>query len=484
MDRNFQCRLYITTWRDQPLEYVTLSHRWGGSNVLSLVQRNLRSMLDGISIDILPQTFKDAIYITRKLGFRYLWIDSLCIIQDNTNDWHNQARDMANIYSNCVFTIAALWGNDSHSGCFVERNPLATLACNIGTSDALGGSLFATSANSSQDRCLAKVKPSPLLERAWVLQERLLSPRILYYGPWELHWECEQREANEISPDHLENTWPLLEDGNTKSVRSHFRNLKPVSPIGKYLTHEEHKRSDWTTYDLWVGIKELYWKSKLTYHSDSLVAISGVTSAIEKATGITFASGLLLNFLQVELLWSVQNPEETSRSLLCQSWSWASVRAAHFTPFHTIITPLHPSKLNLSTKLLSDFSDIRDRKDEAELVLRGPLLPGDLHRNFNGDIQSRNSRLSGANFILDCSTLDLEDTVCLIIVQYSGSGVRPCRPRYEGLDNDSCAAGLILSRSDHRKSKFLRLGIWTAVPWSTELGEGIESTDIQTVILV
>ena len=134
----------------------------------------------------LPLTFQHAISITRKLGYQYLWIDSLCIIQDSNKDWHVESLDMKRVYQMSALTIGAARGADSYAGCFVERQPLAHFPCRIAQ---LSTGFLMT----PFDREMPGKSPphaltgAALFDRSWVLQERMLSPRTLYYGPKGLH---------------------------------------------------------------------------------------------------------------------------------------------------------------------------------------------------------------------------------------------------------------------------------------------------------
>jgi hypothetical protein len=115
--------------------YFVLSHCWGGANVLKLTQSSLPSMLNSVSFSSLPKTFQDAIYTTLELGYSYLWIDSLCIIQDSTLDWAAQSAIMGDIYYNAILCIAAVASRSGSDGCFRPRNPLSSFACKLGIKD-------------------------------------------------------------------------------------------------------------------------------------------------------------------------------------------------------------------------------------------------------------------------------------------------------------------------------------------------------------
>jgi hypothetical protein len=90
----------------QPGHYRTLSHCWVGRKVLETTSETLANHLDNIPFDSLDALFRDAVRVCRFLGFRYLWVDSLCIRQKNQADWEEEATKMDNIYENAFFTIA------------------------------------------------------------------------------------------------------------------------------------------------------------------------------------------------------------------------------------------------------------------------------------------------------------------------------------------------------------------------------------------
>lgn len=103
--------------------YMTLSHCWGSNEILRLLRGNLDSLCKSIRLESLPKTFKDAMRITRDLGIRYLWIDSLCIIQDSPDDWLQEAAAVSYVYKNSFCNIAATGAADGSQGCFFSRNP-------------------------------------------------------------------------------------------------------------------------------------------------------------------------------------------------------------------------------------------------------------------------------------------------------------------------------------------------------------------------
>jgi hypothetical protein len=111
--------------------YLTLSHRWGGVDVIKLTKDTLDPFLMGIPLERLPRNFLDAVLVTVHLGFKFLWIDSLCIIQDSETDWQQESMKMGKVYRHARCTIAAVEARNSHGGLFRERNELGLTSCQL-----------------------------------------------------------------------------------------------------------------------------------------------------------------------------------------------------------------------------------------------------------------------------------------------------------------------------------------------------------------
>jgi hypothetical protein len=168
--------------------YFTLSYRWNqsGAALFQTVKSNLAAYNLSIPLPKLPQTMKDAILITRRFGIRYLWIDALCIIQDSEGDWQAEAKEMARIYKNSLLTIAAAADiTEETQGCFRPRTRLQIrpFDANFPWPSGFVRYIFA-------DRRVTQDAARPLSAldtRSWVLQEQLLSPRVLSYSNGELY---------------------------------------------------------------------------------------------------------------------------------------------------------------------------------------------------------------------------------------------------------------------------------------------------------
>jgi hypothetical protein len=197
---------YVTLFEPESYEkdhYAALSHCWGDVVPIRTTKANYEQMKEGILISELPKTFRDAIKIAETLHVSYLWIDSLCIIQDSEEDWAAEAEKMSDVYRNATFTIAAHGSADSNGGCFVagasRQNRSSTIQCmnkaGVKTDIHIRLSGFR---EPSRDEGLAhiakgnknKPMPSRLSTRGWVFQERLLSQRTLHYTGSELVFEC------------------------------------------------------------------------------------------------------------------------------------------------------------------------------------------------------------------------------------------------------------------------------------------------------
>lgn len=159
--------------------YLTLSHCWGPATFLTLNKENLELFRESIPITALSRAFQDALYMTVELGFNYLWIDSLCIVQDDTTDWLNEAKLMGQVYKNAACNLSASGFESGVHGFLLERRTSdpspPSIHLNWGNlrSTALrhrSGKEFAI----SQTSPWLEIWDAPLFNRAWVLQEQIL----------------------------------------------------------------------------------------------------------------------------------------------------------------------------------------------------------------------------------------------------------------------------------------------------------------------
>jgi hypothetical protein len=331
--------------------YITLSHVWGRIRILTTTVATLDERFNEITIESLPRTFQDVVSIARQLSIRYVWIDSLCIIQDSASDWSTESAKMGEYYTNSYFTVAAVSASDSSVGCFSERDLLKVTPCpmNIQLPESDGG-VGRTSATIDFLRLTFGDDPSektdgfqrpPLWQRAWVVQERLLSTRLLQFSDVQMSWKCRSEKASERVPEgstrYINGS---NEDGILKPILLELRELIPYSMAGSDDNRTEKRplmnpgsgtvaeRKD--LYDAWYDLVMLYGKCDLTISSDIFPAISGIVKSISRASGDEFVAGLWKRDMHRGLLWTA--PDSTAsrrdvRQYRAPSWSWASLPA-------------------------------------------------------------------------------------------------------------------------------------------------------------
>lgn len=273
--------------------YLTLSHCWGGANIVKLKQENLVQFHKRIPPELLPKTFFDAIRITLLLGYEYLWIDSLCIIQDSTEDWLQQSKVMGSVYRNSTLTIAAVGAKDSHGGCFLASRDMRSVS-KLGWT----GELSLLKTNEME-------KEQPLHRRALVLQEQCLSVRTLNFGIHEISWDCIETRASTSEPVLQSNLYSI-------STKRCFEDL--LLSVSKHL---------WILY--WWQLVHNYTNRKATFSTDRWEAIRGLAAEVERANGRTLLYGLWSDRIKFELLWETKGVGTQRLNIGAPSWSWLSV---------------------------------------------------------------------------------------------------------------------------------------------------------------
>jgi hypothetical protein len=307
----------------EKVEYLTLSHCWGQYVPKKLLKQNLTSMERSILLDELSPTFRDALYATRQLGRRYIWIDSLCIIQNSEEDWQSESALMGHIYSDSYCNLAASASRDGSEGLFRERDVrlLRMLKVRAGK----------TEHNIVDPEIWRReVEGSPLNKRAWVCQERMLAPRNLHFGAKEVFWECNDTAACESYP----RGFPSV----VKTSTRRWMNEQNVRiPMRITALEDKFHKLDGSVlessvagidaYVVWASIVQSYTQRNLTFDEDKLIAIGGIAERMGRLIKSQYFAGLWRKRFASQLLWSrdedfLQRPEPPT----APSWSWASVR--------------------------------------------------------------------------------------------------------------------------------------------------------------
>ncbi|CAI0650082.1 unnamed protein product [Colletotrichum noveboracense] len=294
-------------------QYATLSYRWGSKpQALMLRTSTLGHFLGGKPIADLPQTFKDFFVVARKLGFKYVWIDCLCIIQDCSQDWKHEASTMRDVYANSGCNVVACDSSEPGGGLFRYRHP----------SDVSPGLVEIRLSSGQPQRYVVRddhfngrnVTVTTLADRGWVFQERFLAPRLLSFHPQRISWE---------------GVYQSFED--SISIMDELLASVQQSAEASYGEMTE------ATLKLWKKLVGLYSRCKLTKSEDKLVAFAGVAKAFQELTGDTYLAGVWRSQLLVQLNWTALEKMRAAhfpKRYRAPSWSWASIDSPVWPQFN------------------------------------------------------------------------------------------------------------------------------------------------------
>ncbi|KAK2604010.1 hypothetical protein QQS21_003846 [Conoideocrella luteorostrata] len=334
--------------RDIPnLRYATLSHVWGNdpASYLQLKQATLETFKTEIPLDAMPSKYVDAIRITKTLRLSYIWIDSLCIIQDCTKDWTAEALKMAAIYGHSACNISYTHEPSEEPSKRYLRDPRAIIPCKLTAASARPSRLAALGIGRLRNRTLppaavvvqqfagalhaswsteAYKRKCSLLSRAWVFQERLLCPRTIYYGNDRLLWECCETFIDEFSG-------PLPYVPRSKAQ---------IYTAFSGATQRQAFNNEWK-----LMVSE-YRSCKLSFENDRAVAFAGIARAAQHRTGMTYLAGIWKETAHLDLLWCVIPKDtkiapgfprlETPTNAKAPSWSWFSVPCQLTADYDTV----------------------------------------------------------------------------------------------------------------------------------------------------
>lgn len=334
-DKNKGVRL-VETQGNMQGTYACLSYCWGYWNNQTgrTTCDNLSSYRTGISLNELPDTVIDAIHLCYKLGFRFLWVDRLCIVQDDEKDWLQEASKMCKIYSRSALTMTVPVCEESSQSFLAKRRkgfqeqdlfsaityPDKDSDSNVSQCIGWGSKGLWFLENSwGSFSTVGQTLRNFWLERGWTLQEWMLSPRVLHIDSMTL-WDCFDGYANELNMRRMDKA--LLE--------------RHPKEFGASISRE--------------SILKEYSQRELTREEDRLPALAGLAARYAQETGYTYLAGLWREDLPRSLLWIMPtlydyDPQErTSQST--PSWTWASLKTSccyFFFPTAEEFTPARPS---------------------------------------------------------------------------------------------------------------------------------------------
>ena len=351
-------------------EYIALSHCWGRVNRFTTTKATLNARLTGFEIDQLPPTFRQAVLVTRAIGIRYLWIDSLCIVQDDMEDWQLESSRMAAVYSNSICTIAASNAAGDEEGFLKPRN---TKYIHVKLSDSSDRMVdLYLEEDAPADR---SPKSEPLEKRAWTLQERYLSSRMILFGSSAFRWECQELVWHERGPGF--NWIPVRLD-----------DLLPRFPRG-------------IAFNSWYRMVEQYSSRALTFERDRLPALSALAVYVSSATKASYIAGIWWTSedIVIGLLWAksggtkgtmanwfdrmsstgyhVIGKSPQLKSGIAPSWSWASYPAPIQFPNISLYERLSVSQIAQFSccRIMPKGKNLYGEVQHGYILLQAPLLP-------------------------------------------------------------------------------------------------------------
>lgn len=309
--------------------YAILSYCWGGPQPIQLTHdnANVKNLENGIPVTQLPKSLRDAAWFTKEIGLKYLWIDALCIFQDDVEDKIHEISRMELNYGQSTVTICAASASKCSEG-FIVPHEEDTTNYKFGPIE-LRAKFGSVQAVAEFDYFNGRRPPEPIILRGWTLQEALLSRRILIFSSYHLYFTCTVANA---SCGGFE---PVLKPRVMTSYESRVANVHTISGL----------RDHQVTY-VWRNIVNDYTQRYLGFPADKLPAVSALASSLipmakERNQNLVYLAGLMVDTSDPEnyswrneFLWRVHQMQITSRIPTgSPSWSWSSLNGRIITRY-------------------------------------------------------------------------------------------------------------------------------------------------------
>jgi hypothetical protein len=343
----------------EPVQYLALSYCWGTSKQQGTTKNNLAMRQSSIRVTDLPKTLQDAILVTQTLGLRHVWIDSICIIQDDKQDWAEESAKMADIYVGAHVVIAATQAADCAEGFLhTYEEPLRTRPSDFRSK---GLEAFARRTITHDPWGRFELDTQPLYERAWAMQERELARRVIHFLPDEVVWRCRTTITCECDPSQ-----------NPKVAASRLLALCKT---------EFSNSSDDTSCSFgrqWTTIVRHYLKLKLTHSSDRLPALSGIIKCVQKKDTGKYIVGMWEKDIMYQLSWYHDPQHEPDHYIRPHSteptFSWITSPSPVLWPYASdgIMTRCQFISSTGTPATSNPYGPSRD----CSITVRGPLLQG------------------------------------------------------------------------------------------------------------
>lgn len=301
-------------------EYVVLSHVWGGIDIpCKTTTENIeRYYTQGIKYSTLPPTFRDAILITFAIGMQYIWIDSLCIVQDDEKDWQRESAHMASIFQAGALTLSATSARNSLEGCSLDSISKPAIQFNRPSKNALDFAIRGPEYAGVRHRLRDEMVMAPVTTRAWIFQEKILSRRMVHATKSQFVWQCATHSESE--------------DGTCYESAG----LSPFGPFGVLDSHLLRDQTNGeTTEHARHALERRWWNWIRDYSdrdigrpSDRYAAFAGVVRLLQDITDDEPVVGLWKKNLPLHLAWNAF-PEHGERKALFSvpetrfpTWTW------------------------------------------------------------------------------------------------------------------------------------------------------------------
>lgn len=376
--------------RPQVDKFAAFSYCWGKVGNLKTVTANLKAHIEGIPPEVLPRTIADAVTICRALGLEYLWVDALCILQDDRDDWASQIPLMSSIYSGATVTISAQAAGSVQDGCLdfskSTNAPLArfeqevqvdgvTRTVKLSIQEENGGYYNSVPGHHSSRPSVDSDELLPLSTRAWGFQERFLSSRILFCTASELSWQCSEHKRCECD------TRP------TTAIPNMYGGYLDSGQLAPIVQLEHKERSDqYKKLGLWFEVVRQYSGRQLSMWTDRLPGFQGVVRAFCEGFPSDFAltdhlSGMWCSSLERCLSWhrNVLHegfPEAASPlASYAPSWSWIGCPGPvdYYSSSHDPESVALLKIVEINPKYSSDLGSFGS--NTGSLTVSGHLIP-------------------------------------------------------------------------------------------------------------
>ncbi|KAJ8508759.1 hypothetical protein ONZ45_g9000 [Pleurotus djamor] len=364
----------ILATNGQKGRYVALSYCWGGPQPVTSTTKTIAENIRGIDLSSLPQTIKDAILVTRKLGLPYLWIDALCILQDSAEDKSREIGRMAQIYRDSYVAIAAASSTAVADGFLQDRPYLGKpgdwftipfyLPNNPDAPEPTGTIHVRSEATYS-------AVGEPINKRAWTLQEHLLPPRLLIYDSYRLRWECQSHMYADGGSQIL------LRSVNIGRISKSLRD-RALTVLNNTSTNDDLEKKSVLNELLrcWALALHDYMLRQLSFPGDKFPAVSAIAHDYAELTGDTYIAGLWKSSLVSSLMWHCQvygrrhtRPSRPA-TYRAPTWSWASVENREIFITQQVLKG-DIEVLNYSAQPSSELAPFGEVKEGASITIRG-----------------------------------------------------------------------------------------------------------------